>query len=218
MHALAILDAPPVSRVWNVLRAMRGLHQSPANRWAQQLFTMSVDVEALRAMRVDWLASESGRRLFRERPQMNSHTCSRARLLTFAPGTFGRALGEFYLRHQFNPFAPPEEPAVDELEYVAQRLADTHDSLHIAMGYGGDVVGELEVQCFMWAQYRPKTVLIVSAFGIPMCVWKVGPLQLLRRMRAAYQRGLQSKPISHVLWEEMLDKPVEEVRVLIGVR
>ena len=58
-----------------------------------------------------------------------------------------------------------ESEVVDvDLEYLRQRMRDTHDLWHAVSGYKGDLIGEASLLAFSFAQTRnPAIALIVSA-------------------------------------------------------
>lgn len=200
-----------------LLGAMRRLNKNPADREGQRAFVMSLDRKALERRLAFLRSTESGRRLLAERPHLDSRHMSRASLLAMPPGTFGRALGEFFERWDIQPFGPPPAEAKDELEWIAQRTADAHDCVHLVAGYGADPLGEIEVQAFMWAQWQPFTVLVVSFFGLFWSAWRSGVAQTLRRYRAALRRGREARPLDDVIWESLLDQPLDSVRAQLGL-
>lgn len=203
---------PFLTRVWRTLWAMRRLNKNPADRDGQLAFVMALDQGALRR-RLEFLAStDSGRRLIAERPALDGRHHSRASLLTRTPGTLGRELGEFLLANHIELFGAPASAPRDELEWMARRVADTHDCLHVMTGFGADYLGEIEVQAFMWSQWKPLTSLVVSFFGFAISCWQQGPLRTLSRFRRALALGRQAGRMDHLRWEELLDVPVAELR------
>jgi ubiquinone biosynthesis protein COQ4 len=179
---------------------------------------LSLDHAALERRLAFVSRTEPGRRLLRERPALDARHIPLDGLLTRAPGTFGRAIGEFLTRHGITPFPPPETAPVDEREWMAQRVADTHDCLHTLTGYEGDPMGEVEIHAFMWAQWRPLTVLVVLLFGCFMSLEKHSPLAVWRRLRAALKRGHQTPHFEDLRWEDWLDRPLTELREHVGLR
>lgn len=200
-----------------LLGAMRRLNQNPGDREGQRAFVMSLDGKALERRRTFLRSTESGRRLLAERPHLDSRQMSRASLLAMPAGTFGRALGEFFSQWNIEPFGPPPAEAKDELEWIAQRTADAHDCVHVATGYGADPLGEIEVQAFMWAQWQPLTVLVVSFFGLFCSAWRSGARETLQRYRRALARGRGAPPLDDVMWESLLDQPLASVRARLGL-
>jgi ubiquinone biosynthesis protein COQ4 len=211
MHALTILEAPLPLRVWNTLRAMKRLNQNPADRSAQKAFMLSADATSLRRMQEFLETTSDGRRLLLERPVINALNYPPAKLLAMPAGSFGRALGEMYVEWKLEPFGAPEVSPRTALDYVSQRIADTHDCLHVATGYGASPIGEVELHTFMWAQSRRPTAIIVTIFGVAMSVLKWGPLKVIQRVRAAYRRGKKARRLDDVWWEALMDQPFEDV-------
>lgn len=114
-----------------------------------------------------------------------------------------------------------------ELNWLHDRLRDTHDLWHTVTGYHGDLIGEGALLAFSFAQTRnPGIGFIVGT------ILTVGPMvggerlrlpsgQLSPRARTliahGFLRGIKARFLPAVIWEDLLDKPLDEVRVLLGV-
>jgi ubiquinone biosynthesis protein COQ4 len=197
---------------------MRRLNKNPGDRVAQRVFMLALDHAALERRLAFIAGTDGGRRLLRERPALDARHIPLDSLLTRAPGTFGRAIGEFLQRHGIAPFPPPQTAPADELEWMAQRVADTHDCLHTLTGYEGDPMGEVEIHAFMWAQWRPLTVLVVLLFGCLMSLRKHSVRMVWKRLRGALERGRQTERFEDLRWEDWLDRPLGDLRAHVGLR
>ncbi|MFT3709629.1 MAG: Coq4 family protein [Archangium sp.] len=204
-------------RVWTLLKSMRRLNINPADRIAQRSFMLSLDRASLEEQLEYLRSTPDGRTLLARRPLLDSRHIPVARLLAFDPGTFGRALGEFYAAHKFDPFPAPEHEPINDLEWMAQRVSDTHDCLHALTGYDGQPIGEVEIHGFMWAQSRPYTSLIVLPFGFFMALRRFSPWAIWRRFKAGWARGLASRRADDLIWEDWLDRPLAELRAHVGL-
>ncbi len=203
-------------RLVQALRAMVALNRNPGDREAQHQFQTSLDADILATMHEEWERTPEGQRLLETRPVLDGRALSPARLLAMPEGTLGNALGRVYLREGITPFdAGPQRPAV--VEYIAQRIAETHDLWHTVTGYGMDPAGELELHVFMWAQRKFRTAMVVILFGYLMASWRRGPLVMWRRARAAWSRGKRSAKLDQVWWEHELNRPIEHVRAELGL-
>lgn len=204
-------------RVWMLLKSMRRLNINPADRIAQRAFMLSLDRASLEEQIAYLRTTPEGRQLLRERPSLDVRHIPVARLLSYGPGTFGRALGEFYATHGFDPFPAPQHVPITDLEWMAQRVSDTHDCLHALTGYDGKPIGEVEIHGFMWAQSRPYTSLIVLPFGFFMALRRFAPWTIFKRFKAGLARGKNSKRADDLIWEDWLDKPLAELRAHMGL-
>lgn len=196
------------------LLAMVALNSDPADREAQHAFQMSLDGARLRQMADEWSQTEDGRWLLEHRPLLNASNLSQSQLLALPQGTLAHALGQFYLTGGFGPFPPGPTRATPE-EYVALRIAETHDLWHTVTGYGGDPIGELELHAFMLPSLALRTtwVVVVSSFVLALKTHSVRTT--FRRMRAAYQRG-RTVSFDTTRWERLMTLPLERVRQELG--
>ena len=104
-------------------------------------------------------------------------------------------------------------PLDAELEYVADRLRDTHDLWHVVTGYRGDLVGELCLLAFSFAQtYNPALFFIFAggaSKGFLSGRWSFAV--------RAYARGRRATWLPGVGWETWLADPLEDVRTRLGL-
>ncbi|MFO0597197.1 MAG: Coq4 family protein [Myxococcaceae bacterium] len=211
-------DLPFFVRAWTVLRAMKRLDDNPGDRAAQRAFMLCLDRHDLENRLAYLRSTEDGRALLRARPTLDERQLSVAKLMTYPEGSFGRAMASFFTQWKIEPFPASDVTPRDEIEWVAQRVADSHDCLHVAAGYGADSSGEVEVHAFMWAQWKPPTTFLVLLFGIAMSVWAIGVRKTWQRFWAAWRRGKQSPFVEDAHWERLLPLPLEEVRARLGLR
>lgn len=106
-----------------------------------------------------------------------------------------------------------ERNADDHLSWVRDRMRDTHDLWHAVTGYRGDVLGELSILGFILAQnFHPGVLTILSAAFVKGWLREDAWLVV-----DAYARGKRSAWLPAVKWEELLPRPLEEVRALLKV-
>jgi ubiquinone biosynthesis protein COQ4 len=95
-----------------------------------------------------------------------------------------------------------------DLEYLRQRMRDTHDLWHAVTGYKGDLVGEASLLAFSFVQTKnPAIGLIVMAALLRGEETGVRG-QILRGLA----RGVRARWLVAVDWEGALARPLEEVR------
>lgn len=99
--------------------------------------------------------------------------------------------------------------------FVEQWLRDTHDLYHVVTGWGSDVLGELAVLAFTFAQTRNFSALVISTSGC-MALRKersdVG--QIYRR---AMWQGMRARVLHTQDWMSLIDQPLEEVRRQLNI-
>ncbi|KAJ2715561.1 Ubiquinone biosynthesis protein [Coemansia spiralis] len=170
-------------------------------------------------MRAQMLASATGRRILRERPEIAFTEDSWEALGAMPAGSFGRGYYEQMARNGISWTTRPPVRFVDNEEdaYMLLRFRQCHDFYHTVLDLDISVVEELTIKVFEWQQTGLPVGLIASA---------VGPLRLPPDERQrffkhylpwALQCGRQAKPIIAVNWEDMWHRPIDEVRQEMGI-
>jgi ubiquinone biosynthesis protein Coq4 len=105
----------------------------------------------------------------------------------------------------------------EDYYYLLRRCSALHDMFHTIGGYGADVAGEAANIGFHSGQMEPAGAFL--RFGWSMSLIYTGaPLRRkLRYFWQAVERGRRADHLMAAPWEELLDKPIEEVRELLGV-
>ncbi len=163
---------------------------------------------------------ETGRRLLETRPDLGARLSDRAALAALPAGTLGRAYFELTEQAQISaegialaseaeretPFESPE------LEWIGHRMRDTHDLWHVVTGYRTDVIGELALLAFTFAQAPQLGIGLIVGFAYLQRFPTVNA-----HIRAGHQRGKHAAWLPAVEWERLLDKPLDEVRAQLGI-
>jgi ubiquinone biosynthesis protein COQ4 len=92
--------------------------------------------------------------------------------------------------------------------YLHDRLTDTHDLWHAAVGYKGDVLGELALLAFIVAQHWNTAIAMIVVAGI---VKGLGHGET-KVVLDGYRRGRAAAWLPAQEWEELLPLPLHEVR------
>lgn len=164
--------------------------------------------------------SATGRRLVHTRPDLGKRLSDRAALAALPAGSLGRAYFDLTERAQISAMgiveasrAERETPLAEgDLLFVGERMRDTHDLWHVVTGYGTDVIGELALLAFTYAQAPQPGIGLICAFAYAQ---RYAPINA--QMRDAYRRGKQATWLPAVAWEELLDRPLDDVRAQLGV-
>jgi ubiquinone biosynthesis protein Coq4 len=107
------------------------------------------------------------------------------------------------------------------LGYLNVRILQCHDVWHEVAGYQTTGLHEVGISGFQMGQFGHHyssmflgVVLTKVAFTQPF----EGTGFLLDTILSAYTHGRETPPLIGVAWEEIWDRPVEEIRVSLGVR
>lgn len=207
-------------------RAMRRLLDDPDR--TEEAFTIvrSIDGGGIDRLYRRFQSCPEGRRLLRERPALLEIMRDRERLAAMPEGSLGRAYLAFCEREGLTPgglvdASDVEQRALldEDRRYIADRMRDSHDLYHLVTGCRTDLAGELGVLAFTTAQTGSLgTGFLVAAgylhsFGLPE---RGGPGR--RMAREMFARGLRAEWFPTADWEALLLRPIDEVRVALGIR
>jgi ubiquinone biosynthesis protein COQ4 len=159
-------------------------------------------------------ADEGGRRLMAEQPSIDTRTVDFDALRGLPASTMGGAYARYLDDNGLDPdlFKPPPGlPAVPR--FIAQRMRQTHDLWHVLTGYRPDVAGELALQGFTFAQLRMPTSLLISTLGTALRAPREA-----RRVLDGYRRGRDAAFLPVIRFEEMWERPLDDVRRELRVR
>jgi ubiquinone biosynthesis protein COQ4 len=211
---------PPLPPGWYPLRALRALRELVKNPDdTRHVFTVVESLSGHAPLRTlaRFRRSASGQRLLAQRSQILHLLRDRARL---------EAMPEGSLAHAYLAFLDREKISADglvqasiegdtgitvpgsELEYVGDRLRDTHDLWHTVSGYHGDLFGEAALLAFIGVQIgNPGVALIVLT-----ALLRARDPRLVKMVLRAIASGTRSEWLPPVEWETLLPLPLDEVR------
>jgi len=159
-----------------------------------------------------------GQRLLREQKPLAPLLEDRERLRALPEGSLGREYLAFCERHHISAsglIAASEQGAANDQygwdeRLVQARMRDAHDLWHVVLGYQTDLLGESCVLAFTLAQTRnPAIGLIVAAAFFNGTGDKRTKQKLIAQ---ALGRGLKASWFPAADWEEMLPRPLVDVR------
>lgn len=171
--------------------------------------------------------SPEGRRLLRDKPDLLAVLNDDDYLATLAPGTLGAAYRDFLRQHRLdagvfdavNVIQPViERNGMDpDFGYMLARGTALHDMFHVLGGYGPDMGGEIGNLGFHHGQLgRCRTTAVA---GLIFCAvvrggsWR----RKYRYWREAVNRGRAAKNLMAVAYEELLARPLAEVRADLDI-
>jgi ubiquinone biosynthesis protein COQ4 len=210
-------------RFGDAARAISALTKDPDD--TAQVFRI---VEALSgnsgARNLDRLKrTKSGTALLRERPELLETLTDHDKLRALPDGSLGREYVRF-LESEGITAAGLKQASTDgrryesheipaDLDFLRNRMRDTHDLWHVVTGYKGDLVGEASLLAFLFAQTRNPGVGFIVATALIR-----GREAAVRRMIFdGFRRGLRAEWLPAVKWEKLLALPLDRVRQTLKV-
>lgn len=182
-------------------------------------FALALAGPALQRHFESFCAHPDGARLLAERPSLRSHLTDPPALAALPAGSFGRAYLDFT-----NGLGDINE-VVDRIDALGARLGwndavtyyvarsmQTHDMWHVLCDYGTDWAGEAAVVAFTCGQipFAGSRMLYYASSmpggrDVPRRVWH-------RFLAEARRRGERSSNLMVAPYEELLQRPIDEVR------
>jgi ubiquinone biosynthesis protein COQ4 len=174
-----------------------------------------------------FLESERGRALIDARPDLVGTLSDRDYLASLPEGSLGRAYLDFVMRENISADGLVDASVKGTqllqgdtgADFVGEYLRDAHDMWHVVTGYSGDVVGELALLAFSFAQVGNLGVGLLVALSAAL--GPVLPTPIDREGRrvivGGFLRGRKSRWLPTVDWLPLLARPLHEVRRELGV-
>jgi ubiquinone biosynthesis protein COQ4 len=159
-----------------------------------------------------------GQKLYDEHRTIDSHTVDLDALAALPEGTLGHAYAHFLRSRGLTPEvfdSPPQEIRDPRIQYVVQRVRQTHDLWHVVTGCNTDPAGEVALQAFTFAQVRAPSTAILAIVGTLRGLR--GQRALPRDVIAAYRAGRRAEKLAVFPWEDHWATPLEKVRELLHV-
>lgn len=213
-----VLPRTALGRLTTGLRAFRKLIDNPADPVQGPMFQMCVEHALLRRLTRNLARHGEGRRLLAERPRLNATVTSLEAMRSFPPRSLGHAYATYFDANAIALFEPSRLPVETDHDYVATRLREVHDVVHVVTGYGTDDLGELELQWFNLGNsgFGPLPLIVFVAFFVKGHTKKHGGLwKVWKRAYAAYRRGRRSRRLFSIVWEDYWHLPVRDVQALL---
>lgn len=161
-------------------------------------------------------ASEEGRALLRDRPELRSDQVDYDALRRLPAETLGAAYVGHLDRNGLSAdyqAAPTSYIRDEEMAYLMRRFRQTHDVWHALIGLGTAGHEEVLVHAFSWAQCHLPVSAMVMLGGVPKHFVLERRWGALRRaLREAHHNGRAAEPLLPVYWEKRWDEPLDRVR------
>jgi len=167
-------------------------------------------------------ATPEGQRLLAERPELSSELVDYDHLRALPATTFGGA----YVRHlDGNGITADYQAAatrhVDDptMAYLMRRFRQTHDVWHALLGLGITGHEEVIIHWFSYGQLRlPVSAMIMLLGTMKHIVLEQRWGAMRHSMMEAYRAGRDAEPLMPAYWEDLWERPLEEIRAQYNVR
>ena len=173
-----------------------------------------------------FLAHPEGRRLMASGRCLADELSDRAALAALPEGSLGRAYLAHLERWGLDPLGVVEAQRRHRArsgvqpdawrEWYFDRLELGHDLWHTLTGYGADEAGEAAVLAFSQAQ-MPQRGMVVLVLTAAVIGPKEPRLRWQRYLLTAWRRGRRAARLDVVPWEDLLARPLDEVRAELRI-
>ena len=170
--------------------------------------------------------SDVGKRILENKVHLID-TLKRKEYLSKLPeGSLGKNYYNFIYKEKLTPdelVSASEinfDPNKSEEENIFHtRLRDMHDLWHVTTGYGRDALGELSLLAFTYAQEKNRGIGAIVLYGYRI-MGKVTrelnfKIDLREVVREGYKLGKEASFWAIADWENLLEKPITEVRAIL---
>lgn len=172
-----------------------------------------------------FVESYHGRQLMASEPFLPDILDDHAPLLALPEGTVGRIYAEFMEREGLSAIGLYEESVKmgrprfdDQLQWVVDRMRDTHDLLHILTGYGRDALGEQCVLAFTYGQQPSPGNLFIAWLGALEIKRKVKPkASIIAAVAEAQRMGKVARRLLDEDIRALLVEPIDVARARMGI-
>lgn len=172
-----------------------------------------------------FMATETGRRIVEEKRDLITLLNDRERLKALPEGTLGRTYYEFMAAENLTADglveasneAPRRYMRGESERIFGDRMRDSHDLWHVTTGYGRDGLGELAQLALYYAQTRNRGIGFIVLMGAYTASKEAPKVGIWKAVREGYRLGKQASWLPAADWENLLDKPLGEVRATLGM-
>ncbi len=205
-------------------RAMRALREDPDDTAAAIRVIVALSGNSVRRNFRRFRRSARGARILREKRDLYAMLTDHERLNAMPAGSLGRAVVDWFQRENISTTGlvqaseiarggADRQGSVDEQLY-GSRLLNLHDVFHVVAGYDRDLRGESAVLAFTIAQNYNHGIAYLVWNALRAEGWNSPGGKLIRE---GYRRGRRAKPLAEQDWEELFERPIDEVRKELGV-
>ena len=167
--------------------------------------------------------SQIGARILAERRNLPRQLANHRELTRLPEGCLGYKYADFMLRENLSieglmrPGGPPAPGLSADEILIRARLSVLHDLGHVVTGYGRDDVGEICLMAFTFAQDRNPGLALILLIAALHLIGKNRAVATFKAAAQAFQRGRAAPWLGSQDWEQMLTRPLEQVRTTLNL-
>jgi ubiquinone biosynthesis protein COQ4 len=205
-------------------RAMRAVRENPDDTAAAIRVIVALSGNSGRRHFRRFRRTARGMEILYEKGDLYALLTDRDRLKAMPPGSLGRTIIDWFDRENISTQGLTQaseaarggvDPERDEDEQTYfSRLLNLHDVFHVLAGYDRDLRGESAVLAFTIAQNYNRGIAYLVWNALRAEGWNSPAGRLIRE---GYRRGRRAKPLVVQDWEELFERPIDEVREELGV-
>jgi ubiquinone biosynthesis protein Coq4 len=172
-------------------------------------------------------AHPNGRRLLRDRPDLVAVLRDTEYLSSLPAGTLGHAFHCFVTTNQLHPGLYDDADVIrpicekhnwnEDFYYLLRRGTATHDLFHVIGNYGPDIAGEAANLGFHYGQFDSVRAFKWAGWYLSLIYPGASLRRKFRYFGQAVERGRRADLLMTAPWEDLLDKPIDEAREILGV-
>jgi ubiquinone biosynthesis protein COQ4 len=206
------------------IKAVRALLKNPEDTRQVFLVTEALNGNAGARAFERFRTSETGRKVLAEKRVLLDRLCDQGSLAKLPHGTLGRSYYEFMSREGLTADGLVEaskserlDGFSDEVRLFAERGRDWHDLQHALTGYGRDGLGEVCVLTFLCAQGWNPGLMLIAVAGMFKIAGEIPGQPVKRAVWEAWRHGRKAAWLTGLDWEELLARPLDEIRPQLNV-
>ncbi|MES1989998.1 MAG: Coq4 family protein [Pseudomonadota bacterium] len=211
------------------LKAWRAMRALIANKEDTGQVFKVIDAlagDADNRMYTRFMKTETGKRVVAEERDLIALLNDRERLKALPEGTLGREYFKFMDSEgltadglvEASEEAPSRYARLGAEKIFGNRMRDSHDLWHVTTGYGRDGLGELSQLALYYAQTKNRGIGFIVLMGAYKSVKEAPGVGIWKAVREGYRLGKQASWLPAADWENLLDKPLTEVRAILGIQ
>ncbi|MDO8288125.1 MAG: Coq4 family protein [Parvibaculum sp.] len=176
-------------------------------------------------MYMRFMKTETGKRIVAEERDLIAILNDRERLKALPEGTLGREYFKFMDSEgltadglvEASEEAPRRYAREGAEKIFGDRMRDSHDLWHVTTGYGRDGLGELSQLALYYAQTKNRGIGLIVLMGAYTANKDAPSLGIWKAVREGYRLGKRAAWLPAADWENLLNKPLAEVRAILGM-
>lgn len=212
----------PISKfqkgVFVIGSAITGLRNPLRSDMVAALGETLIPETALRRMQLQMLNDETGCKILKDKPFINSDNLDVSKLIGYPKNTLGYAYATFMNGYDITSDTRDPVRYIDntELAFIMNRYRQIHDFVHVLLGFPITVPGEIVVKWFEMTHFGLPMTAVAALFG-PLAVTLEEQKEIRKYIPWAIYTGGISKPFINVYFEKELKSDLETLRKKLNI-